>query len=67
MIAEEVEKMLSERDMNLLVQCAADRDEKSAKNFGHEGVKFYNDLVKQMEEDKKNGVKGTYSIPPSYD
>ncbi len=67
MIAEEVEKMLSERDMNLLVQCAADRDEKSARNFGPEGVKFYNDLVKQMEEDKKNGVKGTYSIPPSYD
>ena len=67
MIAEEVEKMLSEHDMNLLVQCAADRDEKSARNFGPEGVKFYNDLVKQMEEDKKNGVKSTYSIPPSYD
>ncbi len=59
--------MLSEHDMNLLVQCAADRDEKSAKNFGPEGVRFYENLVKQMEEDKKNGIKGTYSIPSSYD
>lgn len=67
MTAEEVDEMLSEHDMNLLVQCAADRDAESAKNFGPEGVKFYEDLVKQMEEDKKNGVKCTYSIPPSYD
>lgn len=59
--------MLSEHDMNLLVQCAADRDKKSAENFGPEGVKFYEELVAQMEEDKKNGIKGTYAIPPSYD
>lgn len=67
MIAEEVDEMLSERDMNLLVQCAADRDEKSAQNFGPEGVKFYENLVKQMEEDKKKGIKCTYAIPSSND
>ena len=55
--------MLNEHDMVSLVQCAADRDEESAKNFGPEGVKFYNELVKQMEEDKKNGLKCTYSVP----
>ena len=59
--------MLSEHEMALLVQCAADRDEESAKNFGPEGLKFYNDLVKQMEEDKRKGIKGTYAIPSSYE
>ena len=59
--------MLNEHQMNLLVQCAADRDEASARKFGEEGYQFYKNLVKQMEEDKKNGIKGTYSIPSSYD
>ena len=59
--------MLSEHDMNLLVQCAAERDEESAQRFGPEGVRFYENLVKQMEEDKKNGIKCTYSIPSSND
>ncbi len=57
--------MLNEHEMNLLVGCAAERDEKSAKNFGEEGLKFYHELVKQMEEDKKSGLKCTYSIPSS--
>ena len=64
---EEVFKMLSEHDMVSLIQCAADKDEEHAKNFGEEGLKFYHSMVKQMEEDKKNGIKCTYSIPPSYD
>lgn len=58
--------MLNEHEMNLLVQCAAERDEKSAKNFGDEGYKFYKNLVKQMEEDKKNGVKCTYDVGYDY-
>lgn len=59
--------MLNEHEMNLLVGCAIERNEKSAKNFGPEGYEFYKKLVEQMEEDKKNGFTGTYSIPSSYD
>lgn len=63
----EVVTMLTEHDWVYVVQCAADRDEKAAKKFGPEFYQAYKNMVKQMEEDKKNGVKGTYSIPTSYD
>ena len=55
--------MLNEHDEVLLIQCAADRDEESAKNFGPEGLKYYHELVKEMEENKKNGLKCTYDVP----
>ena len=59
--------MLDEHDMVSLAQCAANRDEEHAKNFGPEGLKFYHNLVKQMEEDKKNGQQYTYDVPYSYE
>ena len=59
--------MLSEHDMVGVIQCAARRDEETAKRIGGEFYKEYLDTVKQMEEDKKNGLKCTYSIPTSYE
>ena len=58
--------MLNEHEMNLLVGCAAERDEEHAKNFGEEGLKFYHNLVKQMEENEKNGIKCTYDVGYDY-
>ena len=55
--------MLSEHDEVSLIQCAARRDEETAKNWGPEFYKEYKELVAQMEEDKKNGLKCTYSVP----
>ncbi len=59
--------MLSEHEMVSLIQCAARRDEDEAKACGPEFYKEYKDLVAQMEKDKKNGLKCTYSIPNSYE
>ncbi len=59
--------MLNEHDMVYLIQCAADRDEETAKKWSPEFYKEYKEMVAQMEEDKKNGLKCTYSIPTSYD
>lgn len=58
---------MNEHEWNLVIQCAADRDEESAKRLGPEAHKAYLNLVKQMEEDKKNGITGTYDVPYSYD
>lgn len=59
--------MLSEHDWGILIQCAVDRDEKAARRFGDEFYQAYLNLVKQMEEDKKKGIKCTYDVPYNYD
>ena len=59
--------MLNEHEQVLLIQCAADRNEEGAKKCGSEFYKEYKELVAQMEEDKRNGLKCTYSIPTSYE
>lgn len=59
--------MLSEHDWVYVVQCAADRDEKAARKFGDEFYQAYLNLAKQMEEDKKKGIKSTYDVPYNYD
>lgn len=60
--------MLSEHDMVGVIQCAARRDEETAKRIGGEFYEEYLDTVREMEEDKKNGITGTtYAIPPSYE
>ena len=59
--------MLSEHEGVLLIQCAADRDEEAAKRFGPEFYQEYLELVAEMEEYKKKGIKCTYDVPYNYD
>lgn len=59
--------MLSEHDWVYVVQCAADRDEEAARKFGDEFYRAYLNLVKQMEEDKKKGLKCIYDVPCDFD
>ena len=54
--------MLSERDWVGIVSCAARKDEEGAKASGEEFYKAYLNLVKEMEENKKNGNTGTYDV-----
>lgn len=59
--------MLNEHEEARVIQCAARRDEETAKRIGGEYYEAYKEYVAQMEEDKKNGLKCTYSVPSSYD
>lgn len=54
--------MLSEREWVSVVICASKRAEEEAKNDSPEFYEAYKNLVKQMEEDKKNGIKCTYDV-----
>ena len=59
--------MLSEHDEVGVIQCAARRDEETAKRIGGEYYEAYLEYVKEMEENKKKGLKCTYDVPFSYD
>lgn len=59
--------MLSEHDEVILIQVAARRDEEAAKRNGPEFYKRYRMLVREMEENRKNGIRCTYCVPCSYD
>ncbi len=59
--------MLSEHDEVALIQCAVRRDEEEAKRIGGEYYEGYKELVAEMEENKKKGLKCTYDVPYNYD
>lgn len=59
--------MLNEHDEVGVIQCAARRDEETAKRIGGEFYEAYKEYVKEMEENKKNGLKCTYDVPYNYD
>jgi len=53
---------LTEHDWVSITQLAARKDEKHAKQRGPEFYKEYLKLVKQMEENEKNGIECTYDV-----
>jgi len=62
----EVYAMLSENEEIRVIQCAARRDEETAKRIGGEYYEAYKEYVKEMEENKKKGLKTTYDVPYDY-
>lgn len=59
----EVYAMLSENEEIRVIQCAARRDEETARRIGGEYYEAYKEYVKEMEEDEKNGLSLTYDVP----
>ena len=56
------ERGLNEHEWNLVVQCAAEKNEAFAKGHGPAFYKAYLETVKQMEDRERAGIKCTYDV-----
>ena len=56
------ERELTEHDWNLVVQCAAKKNETFARSQGPVFYDAYRSTLKQMEENERKGIKCTYDV-----